>query len=350
MAAPNPDEFRMSLGDHLEELRYRLLMGLIGPVVFMLLLIIVADPLIAFLVRPMLVAQKAAGVPQGFINTTAAGPFNLYFFLCMIGGLVLGIPWLFWQLWKFIEPGLHQHERRVVRRLLPSSALLAFLGVTFMYYILLPVTLLFLIQFAASFPLPNNATSNPLWDAFFDLIRDKPAQIESAPGGAGDPTRTLQTPAKLPVFTKDPEKSVEGDAWIKLPEHQIKIKLGEQIWHADLNTPRLLQQMFTLDDYISMVMWLALAFSVAFQLPLVMFVLAFLGATSYAMLKGIRKYAFLTCVVVAAILTPGSDPFSLAALTLPLYLLYEMGLLLTVMVDKKRARKEKEEAEAEKSA
>jgi Tat protein translocase TatC len=350
MAVIDPDEYRMSLGDHLEELRYRLLLGLIGPVVFMFLLLLVADDLIGFLVLPMLWAQETLGLPKGFINTTSAGPFNLYFKLTLIGGLVMGIPWLFWQLWKFIEPGLHRHERRIIHMIIPGSAALAAAGCVFLYYVLLPVTLLFLLKFATDFQMPTETQGNPLWQWMARIVQTAPAEV---PPPSPDPTNnSAATPngqfsgLQLPVLKDDPPKPREGDAWVKLPEHQMRVWLHGRVWHSPLTTARLLQQYLTLDDYIDMVMWLALAFAVSFQLPMVMLVLSWVGIIEYAMLKGLRKYAVLASVVVAAILTPGSDPFSLAALSMPLYGLYELGLLLVRLVEARRAGKERQEAAA----
>lgn len=89
--------------------------------------------------------------------------------------------------------------------------------------------------------------------------------------------------------------------------------------------------------YIKLVLMLALAFAVAFQLPLVIWTLGKVGIFDHQQLRGARKYALFGCVVVAAILTPTADPVSLALLAVPLYGLYELGILLVRMTPRDEA-------------
>ena len=89
----------------------------------------------------------------------------------------------------------------------------------------------------------------------------------------------------------------------------------------------LFRSVFMIDQYIRFVMWLALAFVIAFQLPLVMLLLGFTRIVSREQLGRWRKWAVIVSILVGAILTP-PDPISQLSLAIPLYVLYEFGLLL----------------------
>ncbi len=97
----------------------------------------------------------------------------------------------------------------------------------------------------------------------------------------------------------------------------------------------------TLDDYIDTINNLVLGCGVAFELPVLAYVLAKLGLVSAKLLKNSRKYAFVVILLVAAIITPSPDWTSQALVALPLLLLYELSVIIVKRVDKKRAKEEK---------
>jgi sec-independent protein translocase protein TatC len=72
---------------------------------------------------------------------------SIFFFVCIVTGLVIASPWVFWQLWLFIAAGLYRHEREYVMRFLPFSPGLFLSGVALCFFVVLPVTLDFLLQF-----------------------------------------------------------------------------------------------------------------------------------------------------------------------------------------------------------
>lgn len=82
----------------------------------------------------------------------------------------------------------------------------------------------------------------------------------------------------------------------------------------------------TLDSYISTFTTLSLLMGVVFQLPIITFALGKMGVVNSAILLKYRKHAFLIILIIAAIITPGQDIFTLALITLPLYLLYEISI------------------------
>ncbi|MBI1373803.1 MAG: hypothetical protein GC159_13850 [Phycisphaera sp.] len=326
-AVKDPEEVRMSLGDHLEELRYRLILGLIGPVAIALALLAVGNQLIIFLCQPLFAAQVAAKLPPQVIITDAQTAFMVYMKIAFIGGIVLGLPWLMWQLWMFVAPGLYPSERKLVTRLAPFSAVLTFLGLSFMYYVMLPFTLWFFISFTTGWFQINENDLKPTW------VQETLVQgTEKPPEGHVD-----QKPLNLPQRWEDPAKPNPGDAWFKLPEGEIRVFDGKDLHKVSLTKSQsMITPLFELGAYISMVMTLALANAVAFQLPLVMLILGWIGLITHEQAAAVRKYAFFGCFVIGAVLTP-ADPGSMFALALPLYALYELGILLIRMVGKRHS-------------
>ena len=109
-----------------------------------------------------------------------------------------------------------------------------------------------------------------------------------------------------------------------------------------LGTSGMYQYMPTLDDYIGSLTDLILGCGIAFELPVLSYVLAKIGLISASFLKNYRKYAYVIILVVAAIITPSPDWTSQVIVALPLILLYEISVVLVGNVDKKRAMEDKE--------
>ncbi len=109
-----------------------------------------------------------------------------------------------------------------------------------------------------------------------------------------------------------------------------------------LGTTGAYKYMPTLTDYIDTINNLILGCGIAFELPIIAYVLAKIGLVSAKLLRGVRKYAFVVILLLAAIITPSPDWTSQVIVALPLLLLYEIGVLLVARVDKQKAKEEKE--------
>ena len=91
----------------------------------------------------------------------------------------------------------------------------------------------------------------------------------------------------------------------------------------------------TISDYFENLMYLTVGIGLLFQLPVLIMLLTRMGIVTPMLLKRIRRYAFIVILIAAAIITPSTDPFSLALVTLPLYLLYEFSIVLSGKIYKK---------------
>ena len=96
-------------------------------------------------------------------------------------------------------------------------------------------------------------------------------------------------------------------------------------------------------EYFGFFMRMCLAFGLVFELPIVIVGLTALRIVTPMMLSRFRRHAFVGCLVLAAFVTPGSDPVSLAALTGPLYLLYELSIVLSSILHRPQVRRAKEQ-------
>lgn len=95
----------------------------------------------------------------------------------------------------------------------------------------------------------------------------------------------------------------------------------------------------TVHEYAGFVMAMCLAFGAIFELPIVIVLLSALGLVKYQFLAKYRRHAFVGCIIAAAFITPGQDPTSLFALTAPLYFLYEISIILSRLIAKRRERR-----------
>ena len=99
---------------------------------------------------------------------------------------------------------------------------------------------------------------------------------------------------------------------------------------------------FTFNEYMSFINMMMLIFGLAFQTPIAIFFLIKTGLASIESFANSRKFVILAIVIIAAAVIPGSDIFSLFALAVPLYLLFELGILMGVYTERKAKRKPKQ--------
>lgn len=158
----------MPIGDHLEELRRRLILGLLGAAAPAVILLFFGREIVELLCRPLLHVLAQAGLPPQLHVTKVTTPFAVYMKVSLFGGLILGAPWLIYQLWKFVESGLYSGERRIILILAPFSGLMVALGLAFTYFAMLPVCLGFFVYFMQGYPqaTPDGAGSilNPIFE------------------------------------------------------------------------------------------------------------------------------------------------------------------------------------------
>lgn len=293
----------MSFGDHLEDLRKRLIWALVAPIPIFALALVFGGGILAVLVRPLKNQLEAAGQGSDLLATNVLEPFTSYLLVAFIITLLVSMPWVIVQLWLFIAPGLHHYERRMVYFLIPLSGLLTIVAMAFLYYLMLPVSLFFLIGFGT------------------DLISEDPGAAVMPPGVIA-PT--------IPVLPGDPPLAdlVVGQQWINERLNELRVKVDEDtIAGVGLSAGGLIEIKPRIGEYIKMIFWLGLVFALAFQLPLVLMLLGWVGILRPEDLTRFRRQVILVCAIAGALLTP-QDPFSMVLMAGALYLLFEFGILL----------------------
>lgn len=167
----------MSFLDHLEELRGRLVKSVLGVIAGIIVVVIFHD----FVVYDVIMGPKSAdfityralcswshalGMDDELClepprlnlqSTTMGGNFNADIMVCILGGIVLAFPFIFWQLWGFVKPGLNEREIKAVNGIVFYVSLLFFAGIAFGYFILAPLSIQFLGNYRFG-DVENNAT------------------------------------------------------------------------------------------------------------------------------------------------------------------------------------------------
>lgn len=321
----------MSLGDHLDDLRRRLLWGVLGLVPIAVAAFWFGDSLLTFLLTPARAALKAQGQSE-IIATEPAEVFGAYMKISVIAAIIVGSPWLLYQFWRFISPGLHRHERRYVYLLLPLSVALTASGVLFLFRVVLPLVLSFLVGFGSTLQ---------LW---------KP-ETAPAPEGLVLPT--------LPVLDANPKDPPPGSTWINRTDRKLcfavpgvgsgraTIAGGEApadasalpptVLSVDLHMGSGVQQQHRVGAVVSLMLLMLAAFALTFQAPVIVLLLGWVGLIDVGVIGKYRRHAILACAILAAAVMPG-DPASMVAMMVPLYLLYELGGLLLRIVPASRVR------------
>lgn len=256
--APPGQPAEMPFLDHLEELRWRLIYSIGAFAVAMVAAFALVSKVnvIGFLEQPVL---KYLPPGRKLVFTHPGDVFGIVLNTSLVLGLLLASPVIIYQVWAFLSPALYKHEKRVVVPVLLGAVLLFAVGVALSFYVVLPLTLGFLL--------------------------------------------TFQTGS--------------------------------------------LEPMLTAGEYFGFATSMSLAFGAVFELPILILGLTALGFVTPALLTKFRRHAVVGCVVAAAFITPGADPTSLFALAGPLYLLYEVSVILSSVVYRRRARREREREAAE---
>jgi sec-independent protein translocase protein TatC len=229
-----------TLISHLLELRSRLLRALVVVGIAFLPCVYYANALFTLVARPLL-----AKLPEGsnLIATGVMSPFTTPFKLSFFAALMLATPYVIYQLWAFVAPGLYRDERRFAVPLLGSSILLFYIGIAFAYYFVFP--------------------------AMFEFF-----------------ART---------------------------------------------TPKGVAMMTDINNYLDFVLTMFLCFGLAFEVPIAVVLLVVMGIVPIDTLKKNRGYVLIGIFILAALLTP-PDATSQCSLAIPMYLLYEGGILMAALL------------------
>ncbi len=326
-AAKGIDNVRMSFGEHLEELRRRIIWALAGLVIAGVGCFAFGETIIEYLAAPYRIAMEEAGLEAQLIQLNPAEAFLEYFKITVKIGFVLAAPWMLYQIWQFVAAGLYPAEKRLVRRFAPTSIALFLVGASFMLVIVLKGLMAFLIGVSSWFPLPDAENWLYRW------LKEKTpaAAIETLPDAA---------PVQIPVLAQDPEKPVDGQLWFNASERQLKLRIGEDTFGQPLrklNQKQFVQPFFSVAEYLGFVVNLSLAFGLGFQIPIVVVFLIALSIVSAAQMAAARKYVMFGVAVLAAILTPSPDVSTMLLLAGPMILLFEIGLAIGRVVERRRA-------------
>lgn len=147
MAENNEHKFReMSLGDHLEELRIRIIFAIIGVVVSLAVCMFFSKFFLALLVKPFFVAVGKTGVAHLQVIYLSE-KFMVYFKTAILFSVIFASPWIFYQLWKFVSSGLYPKEKKYVFAVVPSCAMLFIAGAAFFLLGAAPTMIKFFIFF-----------------------------------------------------------------------------------------------------------------------------------------------------------------------------------------------------------
>ena len=257
---------RAPLMEHLIELRNRMTHSLIVVGVLFCAAWFVTDTVLNYLLTPLGDAAHRAGRPldELFVAQTTA-PLEMLFVklkLAFVMALAVGFPFIAYQIYSFVAPGLSKNERSAIMPFLFVMPILFAAGAALVYFFVLP--------------------------AFMDLSFSQEL--------VGTNVKAVYVP---------------------------KVK-----------------------EYYELTISLLMCFGFAFQLPIVMSLLSMAGVIQSSFLRAGRKYALLVIFVVAAVVTP-PDPFSQFILGVPLYFLYESGIIMAWLIERGRKRRDAEEAKRE---
>lgn len=142
---------KMSFFEHLVDLRKRLINSALAIAIGAFIGVSISQKVIGFIVRPMQQALRNLNLEDKLIYTSPTGYLNMVITMGIYIGVVLAAPFVLYQVWLFIAPGLYKHERRAVSTFVFSSLFLFIAGISFGYYVMLPYILNFLIGLQGPF-------------------------------------------------------------------------------------------------------------------------------------------------------------------------------------------------------
>lgn len=316
----DPDQYRMSIGEHLDELRRRVIRSLAGVFLMAGVSLFFGRTLLAILCRPLVDVLGRFGLNTQLAAFGLTDAFMTYVKVSLIAAAALAGPWVLYQVWAFVAKGLYPRERKAITRYMPLSITLLLSGMAFVYFAVLPMTLWFFVAFTAGLSVPTFPSLTP-----------------AVPMVAPSETTTQAT--FVQAVDGDPPSPRNMQIWFDTREGRLKIMAGDKIRVIPFGAAGLLSTHFDLPDYLSLVFQLMLTFGLAFQMPLVVMAAARIGIVTVAQLKSWRRYMYFLMVVLAAAVSPGDVVTATIALLVPLIFLYELGIWLAI-ASGRRAKKQ----------
>ncbi len=253
----------MAFMDHLEELRWHLLRGIVAVFICMIL----AFVNMKFIFKNVILAPAQADfwtykvlcklssvtcVDQlnfALQSRLLSGQFTMHFVASFTIGFIIGFPYLFWEIWRFIKPGLYLNERQGAQGTVLFVTALFAIGTLFGYFVIAPMS----INFLANYTLDESIVNE-----------------------------------------------------------------------------------FDITSYVGTLCMIVLAGGLMFQLPVVVMVLSKIGVMTPAFMRKYRKHSIVVLMIIAAIITPSPDVLSQLLVGIPLYLLYEMSIFISAIMNKRR--------------
>lgn len=269
-------EKEMSFLEHLEELRWHVVRSLAAVLVFTIAAFVMAPWIFQNIIfAPARVdfptftwlcnighffgsgdALCVKDIPFKVQSRFMTGQFSMHIVSSFVIGIIVAFPYVCWELWRFIRPGLYPREKNSSRGAVAAISFLFLTGVLFGYYVMSPVMISFLANYQIS-----------------DMIVNE----------------------------------------------------------------------FDITSYVGTIVGVVFGSGVLFQLPVVIFFLTKVGIVTPSYLRTYRKHAIVIILIVGAIVTPTADPLSQSLISVPLYLLYEISILISAGVMRKKEREEAEE-------
>ena len=158
----------MSFLEHLEELRQRLVRSVLAVAVGFVVCFYFSDNIYGYLAKPLTDTLQALHMSDKLVYTNPTDPFNLYIKLSIVAGLFLASPYVLWQVWLFISPGLYKHEKRYVWPFVFLTSTLFISGGAFAYKLAFPAALRFLVEFGKRFQ--PMISINEYWNLALTII------------------------------------------------------------------------------------------------------------------------------------------------------------------------------------
>ena len=273
------DEKEMSFLDHLEELRWHLIRSAFAIMIFMVLAFVWAPwifdniifapsridfPTFRWLCKlgDLTGAQEALCVKPFEFKIQSrylTGQFSMQFLAAFVIGFIISFPYVFWEIWRFIKPGLHTNEMRNSRGAVVAVSSLFLLGILFGYFVLVPLMTWFFSSYSISPTIVNE---------------------------------------------------------------------------------------FDITSFVSTFVALVFGSGLLFQLPVVVYFLTKIGLLTPAFMRTYRKHSYVVILVLGAIITP-PDPLSQMLISTPLFLLYEISILISASVMRRRRKEEEKLAQSD---